>query len=40
MKSYSSKLLLAFLLEASQPAITCSKFAIETLAQGMKYVQS
>ena len=25
---------------ASQPAITCSKLAIETLQQGVKYVQS
>ena len=24
----------------SQPAITCSKLTIETLEQGMKYVQS
>ena len=24
----------------SQPAITCSKFKIETLEQGVKYVQS
>ena len=26
--------------EASQPAITCSKLTIETLEQGVKYVQS
>ena len=27
-------------LEFSQPAITCSKLTIETLEQGVKYVQS
>ena len=26
--------------EASQPAITCSKLTIETVEQGVKYVQS
>ena len=26
--------------EHSQPAITCSKLTIETLEQGLKYVQS
>ena len=26
--------------EQSQPAITCSKLTIETLEQGVKYVQS
>ena len=34
-------LCLLFLLElASQPTITCSKLTIETLEQGVKYVQS
>ena len=28
------------LLDAAQPAITCSKLIIETLEQGVKYVQS
>ena len=28
------------LLTQSQPAITCSKLTIETLEQGVKYVQS
>ena len=28
------------ILEMSQPAITCSKLTIETLKQGVKYVQS
>ena len=27
-------------IDASQPAITCSKLTIETLEQGVKYVQS
>ena len=27
-------------LKLSQPAITCSKLTIETLEQGVKYVQS
>ena len=27
-------------MQASQPAITCSKLTIETLEQGVKYVQS
>ena len=27
-------------LELSQPAFTCSKLTIETLEQGVKYVQS
>ena len=27
-------------LHISQPAITCSKLTIETLEQGVKYVQS
>ena len=26
-------------MSANQPAITCSKLTIETLEQGMKYVQ-
>ena len=26
--------------DSTQPAITCSKLTIETLEQGMKYVQS
>ena len=29
-----------FLVVYSQPAITCSKLTIETLEQGVKYVQS
>ena len=29
-----------FCLNSSQPAITCSKLTIETLEQGVKYVQS
>ena len=28
------------LLEITQPAITCSELTVETLEQGMKYVQS
>ena len=27
-------------IEATQPSITCSKLIIETLEQGVKYVQS
>ena len=30
----------AFIRFTSQPAITCSKLTIETLEQGVKYVQS
>ena len=29
-----------FKIEQTQPAITCSKLTIETLEQGVKYVQS
>ena len=29
-----------FYLQFSQPAVTCSKFTIETLEQGVKYVHS
>ena len=29
-----------FNVKAAQPAITCSKLTIETLEQGVKYVQS
>ena len=29
-----------FVHKASQPAFTCSKLTIETLEQGVKYVQS
>ena len=38
-----SKLLLVVLINhnpSSQPAFTCSKLTIETLEQGVKYVQS
>ena len=35
---YFFKLLLCY--RTSQPAITCSKVTIETLEQGVKYVQS
>ena len=28
------------LVKSSQPAITCSKLTMETLEQGVKYVQS
>ena len=28
------------IFDSSQPAFTCSKLTIETLAQGVKYVQS
>ena len=38
LKTRSSKL--RTLLRPSQPAITCSKFTIETLEQGVQYVQS
>ena len=31
--------MLHFMLYTSQPAITCSKLTIETLGQGVKYVQ-
>ena len=31
---------MVFSSECSQPAITCSKLTIETLEQGVKYVQS
>ena len=36
-KGFTSQLCL---LATTQPAITCSKLAIETLEQGVKYVQS
>ena len=29
-----------FVVKQSQPAITCSKFTVETLEQGVKHVQS
>ena len=29
-----------YLIDQTQPAITCSKFKTETLEQGAKYVQS
>ena len=35
-----NKLKDAKILNCSQPAITCSKVTIETLEQGVKYVQS
>ena len=31
---------LSFALSKTQPAITCSELTIETLEQGVKYVQS
>ena len=42
--SLMNKLILSIItmkkLDLSQPAITCSKLTIETLEQGVKYVQS
>ena len=40
MKTLSTKYLNRHVTYVAQPAITCSKLTIETLEQGVKYVQS
>ena len=40
MTKSKSSLIFVCALHISQSAITCSKFTIETLEQGVKYVQS
>ena len=37
---FCAVIILSFGLKISQPAFTCSKLTIETLEQGVKYVQS
>ena len=39
-KIFTGQQKLGFCVRFTQPAITCSKLAIETLEQGLKYVQS
>ena len=38
--SSAAEFITLWVLYLSQPAITCSKLTIETLEQGVKYVQS
>ena len=40
MASYDKPFSIYACLKPTQPAITCSKLTIETLEQGVKYVQS
>ena len=40
MEPFKTMMRNSFLPIISQPAVTCSKLTIETLEQGVKYVQS